>query len=64
MLTLLHPIDSETLEKFVLGHLTPGEEAELEEHLLVCERCRDALAETELEVFSMKAALRELLSEG
>jgi anti-sigma factor RsiW len=56
--------DPEVLEQFILGHLSPEKEARIEDHLMVCDHCREALERADQEVLLLKAALRELVSEG
>jgi anti-sigma factor RsiW len=50
----------EALESYVLGTLRESDEAELEEHFLICEACRQQLQRTERFVRAMAAASREL----
>lgn len=38
-------IEPDVLELYVLGRLSEKEAAQIEEHLLVCEDCRDRLSE-------------------
>jgi predicted anti-sigma-YlaC factor YlaD len=40
-------LHSETVEKYLFRRLTEVDEARCEEHLLVCEKCRDRLDEFE-----------------
>jgi hypothetical protein len=55
-----HP-DENVLEEYAFGRLNDAEAAVLEEHILVCERCRSALAETDDYIRLMKfAAARPL----
>ncbi len=42
-----HP-DTEAIERYVSGELAEPELAPVEEHLLVCERCRQAVAEMDV----------------
>jgi putative zinc finger protein len=51
-----HPTE-ELLEEYVLHRLPEEGAAEVEEHLLVCEGCREALRDLDLFVATMKAAV-------
>jgi hypothetical protein len=53
-----HP-DEETLELYALGRLPDSQADQIEEHLLVCHPCQDALNELDDYVRAMKGALRE-----
>ena len=53
-------MDPEDLERYSLGRTDPQDTARVEEHLLVCERCRCKLEETEGFAVAMKAAAAEL----
>lgn len=53
-----HP-DEDTLELYALGRLPESQAASVEEHLLVCHPCQDALKELDEYVGSMRGALRE-----
>lgn len=55
----LHPSE-DALELYALRRLAEGDEAPLEEHLLICEKCRNRLEEMDEYV----AALREALEHG
>jgi hypothetical protein len=50
-----HP-DENVLEEYAFGRLNDAKLAVLEEHILVCERCRSALAETDDYIRLMKFA--------
>jgi predicted anti-sigma-YlaC factor YlaD len=50
--------DEEVLEEYCLGILNERRTSAVEEHLLVCEECRDALAVQNEFVQCLKAALR------
>ncbi len=52
--------DAEQLESYSLGRLPEPEVASLEEHLLVCEHCRDHLDETEVYLRAMRGAMHKL----
>src|ERR1700730_3725317 len=51
--------DEEHLESYAMGRLSDSEVETLEEHLLCCEQCRDALDETEAFIASMRGALKK-----
>ena len=53
-----HPDESE-LEKYSMGCLPEGEVGSLEEHLLLCEQCRQRLQETDSYTASMRGAAAE-----
>lgn len=53
-----HP-DEDTLESYALGRLPESEVVRIEEHLLVCHPCQDALKELDEYVTAMKGALAE-----
>jgi hypothetical protein len=53
-----HPSE-DVLEEYVLGRAEENVSARLEEHLLWCEPCRQALQETEAYVRSMRTVLAE-----
>jgi hypothetical protein len=57
-------MDPEDLERYSLGRTTPDETAGVEEHLLICEKCRDKLDETESFAFAVTAATAELHRTG
>lgn len=50
-----HP-DEDVFENYLFNRLTENEVANFEEHLLVCERCQDTLAQTEDYIRVLKAA--------
>jgi len=52
-----HPSD-EILEEYALGRLPEERVVIVEEHLLICESCRDAIAETDRFVAALKSATR------
>jgi anti-sigma factor RsiW len=52
-------VTEEDLEQYCLGGLAEDRCARLEEHLLLCEPCRDRLTETENFVASMRQASRQ-----
>jgi hypothetical protein len=53
-------MDPEDLERYSLGRTDPQDTARVEEHLLVCDRCRCKLEDTEGFAVAMKAAAAEL----
>lgn len=58
-----HP-DEELLEGYVMETISEEEALELEEHLLTCEDCRQALTATEAFVAAMKAAGTRIRSDS
>jgi hypothetical protein len=57
MNTNANHIPKEILEKYALNTLSSQETGPLEEHLLICQRCRTNLEELDEFVAVMKAAL-------
>jgi len=53
-------VTEEDLEQYCLGGLTEVRCARFEEHLLLCETCRDRLTETETFIAAMRQAGRQL----
>jgi hypothetical protein len=51
------------LERYAMGHATPQECEKIEEHLLICARCQQALASTADYVGAMRAAAIQLRQE-
>ncbi|MGD1097102.1 MAG: zf-HC2 domain-containing protein [Bryobacteraceae bacterium] len=51
-------ISDDQLELYLMGRLNEQELAPLEEHLLICEECRDRLEKTEAYIAAMRAILR------
>ena len=49
-------MDTEEAERYLMGRSPEEEAAALEEHLLVCERCRRHLSSTDMYVSSMSEA--------
>lgn len=49
-------IDETTLERYVMGALSGGATAEVEQHLLICETCRQRVTEAEDYVRAMRSA--------
>ena len=49
-------LDEENAEKYSLGKLSARKTAEIEKHLLVCARCRQAVADSDAYVAAMKNA--------
>jgi len=56
-------LDEEQLERYSMGATPEAGLAPLEEHLLICESCREALARTDSYVSAMRAAARRSLEE-
>ena len=54
-----HP-SVETIERFVMKRLPEAELAPFEEHLLLCPKCQDMVAEADQDVLRLKAATRRL----
>ena len=52
-------MDPEELEQFSLGRMSDEQSERFEEHLLVCEPCRQSLEQTDAYVFAMRAASTE-----
>lgn len=51
--------DEQVLEEYCLGILSEGRTATVEEHLLVCEQCRQALSAQSEFIQCLKAVLRQ-----
>ena len=49
-------LDEENAEKYSLGKLSARKTAEIEEHLLVCARCRQVVADSDAYVAAMRNA--------
>ena len=49
-----------TIEKYSLGRLSARKTAEIEEHLLICESCRQSVAASDRYVAAMRTAARNL----
>jgi hypothetical protein len=64
LILMMHEIhrhmEPEELERYSLGYTTAVETERIEEHLLVCEQCREKLDETEGFAIAMKAAATQL----
>lgn len=63
MVDLSCHVEDEELERYSLGSASEEESARLEEHLLVCDRCRARLEEYDLIADSMAAAAAQWRSE-
>jgi uncharacterized CHY-type Zn-finger protein len=48
--------DEETLERYSMGRLSEYRSARLEEHLLICQACRDRLTALDTYRYAMRAA--------
>jgi hypothetical protein len=53
-----HPSE-EILEEYIFNRLSAVRTAQVEEHLLICQNCQDAVAETERFVSALKVATRQ-----
>jgi anti-sigma factor RsiW len=53
----------EDLERYAMGRLPASALLDFELHLLVCERCQDAMAEMNAFVVAMRAACQEVTLE-
>ena len=53
-------LDEETAEWFSMGTLSGKVTAQVEEHLLICERCRQILAASDAYVAAMRLAAEKL----
>ena len=53
-------LDAEEAERYLMGESPDPEASELEEHLLICGRCRERIADTDLYLSSMCDAAEEL----
>ena len=53
-------LEAETIEKYSLEQLSARKTAEVEEHLLICESCRKAVATSDTYVAAMQAAAAEV----
>jgi len=49
-------LDEEAAEKYTLGELSAKKLATIEEHLLICGKCREAVASSDAYVAAMKKA--------
>jgi hypothetical protein len=58
VLTSTHPFE-DALESYVVGKMPVTDQANLEEHLLICAACCEALEETFGYVEAIKSALRD-----
>ncbi len=52
-------VTGDQLESYALGRLDEAELGEFEDHLLICEQCREALSAEEAFIRSMRVAARE-----
>lgn len=57
-------LQEEQLEAYTMGTIPADEAAELEEHLLTCQACRDHLRETDEYVQAMQRAAGRLRGEN
>lgn len=56
-------MDADEFERFILGRTSAEETERFEEHLLICDKCRDRYEEGERYVVAMRAASADLLRE-
>ena len=56
-------IDPERIEMYSLGGLADGETADIDEHLLVCEHCRESVEKADRYARAMRSAARTLEAE-
>ena len=56
-------VDEEILERYALGRLNEVQAAPVEEHLLVCQWCQDALGAADEYIRTVRAAAPKLASE-
>jgi anti-sigma factor RsiW len=57
-------ITGERLEEYSMGRLLPGDVDHVEEHLLMCDRCRNRLVEVEETIYLIREALRPSPDDG
>lgn len=57
-------LDADDIEKYSLGDISEDSAAELEEHLLTCQACRDRVTESDRYVQAVRNASRQLLRES
>jgi anti-sigma factor ChrR (cupin superfamily) len=57
-------IDEETTEKYAMGKLSARVAAQIEEHLLLCGRCRQSLAACDAYIAAMGLAAAKLRRAG
>ncbi|MBZ5725105.1 MAG: hypothetical protein LAP87_08925 [Acidobacteriia bacterium] len=53
-------LDEEEIEKYSLNSISEAETGHIEEHLLICEACRQQVAQSDLYVSSMRRAATRL----
>lgn len=63
-MNLDHHISEDILEQYALGRLSDDASAPVEEHLLVCPTCQDALQEADEYIRAIKAAVSSLEREA
>jgi len=56
-------IDAEEIEQYTMGDVPEEECARVEEHLLICEACRERATASDIYVHAMRDAARQLRSE-
>ena len=57
-------ISDDLLEGYSMGRLTEPEMAPLEEHLLICEACRDRLVRMDFDIAAIREALQRREGKG
>jgi anti-sigma factor RsiW len=62
--TVNRHIGEETAEKYSLSKLAARKSAEVEEHLLTCEPCRQAVAASDAYVAAMRKAVAKMRKPG
>jgi len=63
MQPMLAHVAEEQLEQYAMGSLPQSEEANLEEHILLCPECQDSLEEMDVYLRSMRVAMSRLNSQ-
>ena len=53
-------VDADDLERYSLGHSEEAAAARIEEHLLICQPCRDRLTQVDEYVRAMREAAAKL----
>jgi hypothetical protein len=63
IMSFFYQMDADELERFSLGQASVEEMERFEEHMLICENCRERFEESERYVLAMRAASAELCRE-
>jgi anti-sigma factor RsiW len=61
---IVQHVSEDDLERYAMRFLPAPESEQLEEHLLVCQSCRDRLEATDRYVAAMKAAAGKIRESG